>query len=50
MGKHNEKLEQAFQVIEQDKARRLQEFQEKLLNLCKEYNITIDTQIILKAN
>jgi len=43
-------LEKALQVIEQDKEKRLQEFQEKLLNLCKEYNITIDTQIILKAN
>lgn len=43
-------LEKALQIIEQDKAKRLQEFQEKLLNLCKEYNITIDTQIILKAN
>ena len=46
----NNELEKALQVIEQDKEKRLQEFQEKLLNLCKEYNITIDTQIILKAN
>lgn len=44
------KLEKALQIIEEDKAKRLQEFQEKLLNLCKEYHITIDTQIILKAN
>lgn len=50
MKERNEKLEQALEIIEQDKAKRLQEFQEKLLNLCKEYNITIDTQIILKAN
>lgn len=50
MNNMENKLEQALQIIEQDKAKRLQEFQEKLLNLCKEYNITIDTQIILKAN
>jgi len=46
----NNELEKALQLIEENKAKRLQEFQEKLLNLCKEYNVTIDTQIILKAN
>ena len=46
----NNELEKALQVIEENKAKRLQEFQENLLNLCKEYNVTIDTQIILKAN
>jgi hypothetical protein len=46
----NNELEKALQLIEENKTKRLQEFQEKLLNLCKEYNVTIDTQIILKAN
>lgn len=45
----NLNLEQAIKVLEKDKEERLQKFNEELIALCQKYNISLTTQIILKA-